>query len=79
VTVRGLDPVGPEETVPPRQVEAEVAVGLDWMHGVVRSVHVRSHDQPAQDAVQSSAKADVSVVEHGSRVEQDLKDNDRSG
>ena len=44
--------VGSEQAIPPGQVEAEVAVGLARLDRVVDPVHVRGHDDPAQNAVE---------------------------
>ncbi len=40
VAGRGLGAVGVEQSVPPRQIEAEIAVGLGDHHRVMHPVHV---------------------------------------
>ena len=70
---RRLVAVGAEQAIPPRQVEAEVAVGLARGDRVVHAVHVRRHHDPAQHAVEPGRHAHVAVVEHGGGVEQHLE------
>ena len=55
VAGRGLGAVGAEQPVPPRQIEAEIAVGLARHDRVVHAVHVGRHDDPAQHAVEARA------------------------
>ena len=43
--------VGAEQIVPPWQVEAEIAVGLVVLNGMVHSVHVRGNDEQPQQPV----------------------------
>ena len=69
--------VGPEEPVPPGEVEAEVGVGLVGLHRVVDPVHVRGDEDPAQPPVQPIGQADVAVVEHGHAVQDDLEEDHR--
>jgi len=52
MTRRGLRTVGAEQAIPPRQVEAEVAVRLVVNDRMVHAMHVRRHDDPAQHAVE---------------------------
>src|SRR5215471_18409829 len=48
---RRLRAVGAEQTIPPRQIESKIAVGLARHYRVMHPVHVRRHDEPAQHAV----------------------------
>ena len=59
--------VGPEQAVPPGQVEAEVAVGFAGFDRVVDPVHLRGHHDPAQDSVEPRRQRDVTVIEHRGR------------
>ena len=43
----GLCSVGPEQPVPPGQVESEITVGLARENGVMHPMHVRRYDKPA--------------------------------
>ena len=72
-----LIPVGAEQAIPPRQIEAEVRVGLADHDGVVHAVHVRRDDQPSQHAVDPRRQPHVGVIEHRSCVEEDLEDQHR--
>src|SRR6266571_3571109 len=69
---RGLGAVGAQQSVPPRQVEAEIAVGLAPQDRMMDAVHIRRHDEPAQDPIDFRGNADVAVVEHRGGIEQDL-------
>src|SRR5262249_5862272 len=44
--------ISPEHAIPPRQIEAEVAVGLEAQDGMVHAVHVGRHNHKAQQAVE---------------------------
>ena len=48
----GLVPVGAEQAIPPRQVEAEIAVGFARPDRVVDAVHVGGDHDPAQNPVE---------------------------
>ena len=69
--------IGPEQPVPPGEVEAEVGIGLVLLHRVVDPVHVRGDEDPAQPPVQPVGQADVAVVEHGHAVQDDLEEDHR--
>jgi len=71
-----LGAVGVEKTVPDRQVESEVAVGFGLEDRVVNAMHVGRDHEPAQKSVQRGGDEDVAVVEHGGRIEQNLKKED---
>ncbi len=77
MAVAGLRPVGPEQPVPQRQIEAVVAVGLVAVDRMVHPVHVRGDDQPADERIDPRRQVDIRMVEHGERVQADLEDDDR--
>jgi hypothetical protein len=47
----GLCAVGTEQPIPPRQIEAEIAVGLGRLDRVMDPVHLRRNDDHAQKPV----------------------------
>src|SRR5512132_4610146 len=51
VAGRGLGAVGAQQTVPPRQVEPEIAVGLAPQDRMMDAMHVWRHHKPAQDPI----------------------------
>jgi len=59
VTFTGLRPIGPEQTIPPGQVEAEIAVRLARMDRVMNPVHVRRHHDKPQDTVDPGRNSDI--------------------
>src|SRR3546814_19097153 len=61
---RRLVAVGPEQAIPPGQIEAEVAVRLPRRDRMMDAVHVWRDDEPPQDALEPRRQADVAVVEH---------------
>ena len=73
VALRGLGPIGAEQPVPPREIEAEIAVGLGPDDGVVDAVHVGRHHEPADQGVDGRGHAHIRVIEHRGGVEQDLE------
>src|SRR5262245_18906404 len=73
MTCRWLIAIGPEQAVPPRQVEAEVAVGLAGNDGVVHAMHIRRYDDPAQYPIEPDRDAHVAMVEHRGGIEQHLE------
>jgi hypothetical protein len=74
-----LRSIGTEESIPPGQVEAEVAVALVDFDRVMHSMHIGGNEDPPKPAVDADREADVAVIEHRSRVEQDREDEDRGG
>ena len=46
-----LGTISPHDPVPPREVETVVRVRLVWEDGMMDTVHIRGHDNPAQHAV----------------------------
>jgi len=72
-----LGAVGPKQTVPPREIKAEVTVCFPDDDGMVHPVHIRRHDKEAQVAVQEQRKLEIAVVEHCSPVEDYFKKNYR--
>ena len=72
-----LRKIGPEQTVPERQVEAVVPVVLAIEHRVVHAMHVRRDDEEAQCPVEPCGERNVGVVEHGAGVENDLEQEHR--
>ncbi len=71
--------VGPEQPVPPWEIEAIVAVRLPDDHRMMNPVHVGGHHDEPKNPVNGFRNMDVAVVEHGSAVERHLKDEDRKG
>src|SRR5262249_62149543 len=63
VSGRRLGAISPQQAVPPRQGEPEVAVGLAPHNGVMDTMHVRRHDEPSQDAIDARGNADVAWIE----------------
>ena len=74
-----LSSVGSEQPVPPRKVEAEIAVGFIRTHRVVHAVHVRRYDDSAHEAIDSACDAHVAVVEHCGGVQQHFKHDNGEG
>lgn len=73
VPLRGLGNVGAEEPVPPRQIEAEIRIGLARINGMVDPVRVRGDDDPSEDTVHRTRQINVGVVEECSCVEDHLE------
>jgi hypothetical protein len=68
VAIGGLIFVRSEKPIPPRQIEAEIAVCLTDDHRVVDPVHIRRHHQQPQQTVDFFQDVDIAVVEQGSGV-----------
>ncbi len=77
MAVAGLGGISAEQPVPPGQIKAEVAVGFRRVDGVMDPVHVRRHDEEAQDPVEAAGKLHVGMVEHGGRVQKHFEDQHR--
>ena len=77
--VGGLGAIGSEQTVPPGQVEAEIAVGLPRNDRMVHPVHLGRDHEPAQHAVDARRHPHVAVVEHRGRIQQNLEDQHGDG
>ncbi len=77
--VTGLGGVGAQKPVPPRQVEAVVAVGFCLDDGMMHPVHVRGDDEQAQHPIDAFGDPDVRVIEHGRRVQKNLENQYRDG
>ena len=45
----------------------------------MNAMHVRSHNEPAKVTISHSMEPDITVVEHGGPVQQDLKDQNGQG
>src|SRR5713101_3890807 len=69
----GLITIGPQQPIPPGQVEAEIAVSFADHDRMMDAMHIRGYHQPPQISVQSKWQADIAVIEHRGRVQQDLK------
>src|SRR6266851_2080973 len=69
-----LRAIGTEESVPPRKIESEIAVRLAPQDRVMNAVHIGRHDEPTQDALDSRRHPHVAVVEHGSGVQGNFKE-----
>ena len=75
VPLGGLGFVSPEQTVPPGDTEAVIAVRFSDDDRVVNPVHVRRHHDAPKQPVHSLRKMDVAVIEHGQGVENHLEDH----
>ena len=73
----GLRAIGAAETVPPGEIEAEVAVGLAGDDRMMDPVHVRRHQDQPQEPVCHFRHPDVAVIELGCRIQHNLEDDDR--
>jgi len=71
---RGLIAVGSEQAIPPRQVETEIAVGFTGYDRTMHAMHVRHDHQPSKIAVEPCRDANVAMIEHRGRVQQNLED-----
>src|SRR5947207_5032993 len=58
MSIDGLGAVSAKQSVPPRQIEAEIAVGLLSADRMMHPVHLRGHDEPAEPSFQPSRDAD---------------------
>lgn len=79
VTQGRLGAIGPENPVPDRQVEPEVAVGFLWIRGVMDPVKVGSHDDPSQNPVDAPWEASVAVVEQRRCIQKNFEKEDPGG
>lgn len=66
--------IGAQQVIPPREIEAVVAVGFAADRGMMHAVHFWRDQCAAQDSVQPQRQAGVAVVEYRRRVEYDLED-----
>ena len=64
-----LTPISAEQTIPPGQVEAEVAVGLVVRHRVMHPMHVWGDNDPAKTSIHPEGNSNVAVVEKRRRVQ----------
>ena len=71
--------IGAEQPIPPRQVEAEIAISLADQDRMVDAVHVRRDPEPTKPAIKPNRNTDVAMVEHRGCVEQDLEDEHAHG
>ena len=62
--VLGLIAVSAHQVIPPRKIEAEIAIRLLRVNRMMYAMHVRSDDEPTQDAVEPERHAHVAVIEH---------------
>ena len=74
-----LSGIGPEQPVPPWQIEAEVAVRLTLVDRVMDTVHVRSHHDPPKGSIERHGDPHVAVVEQRRGIEHDFEDEHRDG
>ena len=72
-----LRAIGAEQTIPPRQIETKVAVGLGRHNRVMHPVHVRRHHRPAQHRIERQRQPHIAVVEHRRRIQHHLKQQHR--
>jgi hypothetical protein len=68
-----LRPIGAEQAIPPRQVEAKIAVSFAPVDRMMHTVHVRCDHDPTQHAIETGGQPHIAMVEHGCRVQHDLK------
>lgn len=76
MAIAGLGSVGAENSVPPWKIETEVTVGFVAMDRVMHAMHIRGHNQPAQDWFEPGRDANVGVVEQRGGVEEDFEEQD---
>lgn len=70
-----LGAVGAEDAVPPGEVESEIAVCFADGDRVMHPVHIRGDHQQPEIPVEFYRQFQVAVVEHGSAVQDNLKDD----
>ena len=73
----GHGTIGAEQTIPPWQIEAEIAVGLTAQDGVVHPMHVGRHHQPTQQAVERGRHRHIGMIEGRGRVQHHLEQQHR--
>src|SRR5205823_776742 len=73
MSIDGLGAVSAKQSVPPWQIEPEIAVGLLSADRMMHPVHFRGHDQPAEPSFQPSRHADIAVIEDRGRIQQHLE------
>ena len=76
MTSLGLCQVGAKQSVPPGEVEAEVAVRLPELGRVMHPMHVGCHDQPAEPAIEPLGQCHIAVVEQCRHVQQHFEQHD---
>ena len=59
-----LRSICPEQTIPPWQIETEIAVGLEWQDRMVDPMHVWCDDKPTQNAIDGKRDPQIRVIEH---------------
>ena len=62
---RRLGAIEAGQTVPDRQVEAEIRMRLGRDDRVMHAMHVRRHERRSHDALDARRQAGVGMVEHG--------------
>ena len=58
-----LGTVGSEQTIPPRQIETEIAVGLLHHDRMVDAVHIRGNHNPSEPSINLLRQTDIPVIE----------------
>jgi hypothetical protein len=66
--------VSAEQSVPPGEIEAKVAVRLPDDHGMMDPMHIGRDDKESKNPVNSLRNMDVAVVEHGGGIKSYLED-----
>ena len=73
VAFRRLSAIGAEQSVPPWQIEAVIAVGLADDHGVMHPMHVRGDYEISQYVIKIERNSNITMIEHGHVNRQDRK------
>src|SRR5512135_3000726 len=74
MSVYWLVAIGSEQSIPPRKIETEIAVRFPTYGRVMNTMHFRSHYQKAKKRIDLLREAHISVVKHGSPVQDYFKD-----
>lgn len=76
MSLRWLASVGSKQKIPPREIEAEIAVCLSAIDGMVHAMHVGSDENFANKLVEAARNTDVAVAEHRRSIQQNFEDQD---
>lgn len=73
MALHGLGTVGAKQSIPYRQVESEIGVELLDNDRVVHAMHIRRDDKKSQHSIDGFRNPNVSMIEHGSRIQHNLE------
>ena len=74
----GLLLIGTKNSIPPGEIETEIAVVLGGIGRMMDPMHVRRYHYQSQPSVDVLGDADITVVEHRGNVKQHLGDYHRN-